>query len=327
MNIIDIISSIALIICIVVLNVYLWTRHWEKIGGSTKTKLLGCTVILILLSFLFWSFTYKQFIIAIITLVFSFANLCFLHKKNWGRMQYTLIFIFLSTFYILWLTVLFGKFYYDNELIDISLYMNQVEDIIDKYDWYLFPIYDFQLSIIFFDIGLEKYFTLPKQLSLSNIQFIQFLIGIIINGTIVFSVFDLIKSAIAPNTNIEINQNRIPYIEISSVKLYSNGINKVYTKHFYKSMNYNFGIDLSLKNNFSQNLKAKIYIYVHNSINEYNSIANWEEEKMINENDSITCNYEVSNRIFSEMQVGKYIIRFCINGKIVKKESFTVSYK
>lgn len=102
----------------------------------------------------------------------------------------------LTLFFIIWITVLFGKFYYDNNLIDTSIYYNQVYEIFKKYKW--FPIYNFHLSLLFFNIGIKGYFVTPENITLNDIYFVQFVFGIIISGTIISGTFDFIRNIIFP---------------------------------------------------------------------------------------------------------------------------------
>lgn len=53
---------------------------------------------------------------------------------------------------------------------------------------------------------------------------------------------------------IPLNQSQPsrPPLELVSIKLYSTGLKKVFTNHFYKSMNHNFGVEILVKNNTNQ---------------------------------------------------------------------------
>ena len=83
-----------------------------------------------------------------------------------------------------------------NGLIDFSNHISQYNSIIDTNDW--FPIMDFKLSILFFDVSFENYFTLPDDVSLRNPFFIQFVFGIIVSGTIISWAIDVIKHFVTP---------------------------------------------------------------------------------------------------------------------------------
>lgn len=263
---IDILFEIIFVIILIFLNIISHINYFEEYNKTKKNRLFFDSLI-ILCFFYLWGVTKSRlFLFYIILFICSYINLCIVHKKNWGKITYTILFTLFSVFFVIWITVLFGKYYYDNNLIDVTIYKNQIEQIIEKYKW--FPIYDFYLSIIFFNISLEKYFIVPSYISIHNVQFIQFLVGIVINGTIIFGFYDLIKAIIIPNTKQEYNVTQVSQIDISSVKLYSNGIDKIFTKRFYKAMNYNFGVDLILKNNCPQDLNAKICIYIYNKNNE-----------------------------------------------------------
>lgn len=72
-------------------------------------------------------------------------------------------------------------------------------------------------------------------------------------------------------------QPKRPPLELLSIKLYSTGIKKVFTDHFYKSMNRNFGVEITIRNNTSKMQEMKIggciggCIYDSNK----NKAANW----------------------------------------------------
>ena len=91
---------------------------------------------------------------------------------------------------------MFGRYYVINGLIDFSNHISQYNSIIDTNDW--FPIMDFKLSILFFDVSFENYFTLPDDVSLRNPFFIQFVFGIIVSGTIISWAIDVIKHFVTP---------------------------------------------------------------------------------------------------------------------------------
>lgn len=195
-QIIDNIISIIGIILMILINVNLWLRYYEKNGGSKTIEILVCTVFIIVLSLELWGYESKYFLFILLLFTFSYVNLCIVYKKNFGRTQYNITFVLLTLFFVIWITVLFGKFYYDNNLIDVSIYDDRVNEIFTKYKW--FPIYDFHLSLIFFDIGIKKYFIEPENIMLNDIHFVQFISGIIISGTIISGIFEFIKNIIFP---------------------------------------------------------------------------------------------------------------------------------
>ena len=184
------------IVLIFLVNFNLWYRSFEIIFGSKNIDLVYSTTILIMLSLNFWEYANECMLLFLFILTLSYTNLCIVFKKNCNNLQYTIIFIILTIFYLLWITVLFGKYYYDNNLIDTSIYTDCIEEIYNKYDW--FPVYDFHLSIIFFEIAFEKYFIIPEKIILNDVQFVQFVSGIIISGTIISGTLDFIKKLIFP---------------------------------------------------------------------------------------------------------------------------------
>ena len=92
---------------------------------------------------------------------------------------------------------MFGKYYFDNHLIDLLDYQSQYETILNANDW--FPIMDLKLSIMYFDISFKTYFVLPDKISFENPAFVQFSLGIVISGTIISWVIDTIKDFVAPS--------------------------------------------------------------------------------------------------------------------------------
>ncbi len=116
-----------------------------------------------------------------------------------------------------------------------------------------------------------------------------------------------------------------PPLELLSIKLYSTGIKRVFTNHFYKSMNHNFGVQITIRNNTSklQNMKIGGCIYDSNK----KKAVNWIGNKSINSYSSTSYDFYVKEQTFSKMNAGKYTIIFWINDKKVKEESFTITYK
>ncbi len=184
-------------ISVITFNLLLWTCI-EKENESVVFLIFVFTLSIIMFSFMLWAFTTNKilFLFALLMFLGSYLNLCVFHKKVFNDKQYIIFFTLLTIFFVIWITVLFGKFYYDNKLIETWVYQSKIAKINRKYNFPLF--YDFHLSLIFFDIGFEKYFTIPKNIELYDIQFIQFIFGFIISGTIISGIFDFIKNIIFP---------------------------------------------------------------------------------------------------------------------------------
>lgn len=127
---------------------------------------------------------------------------------------------------------------------------------------------------------------------------------------------------------IPINQSlpKRPPLELISIKLYSTGLKKVYTNHFYKSMNYNFGVKIVIKNNTPKPQMVKIGGCIHDENG--NLIIKWNPTNTeIAPNNSIKPQFLVKENDFSKMKIGKYTILFWINDKKVQNKYFTVTYK
>ena len=116
-----------------------------------------------------------------------------------------------------------------------------------------------------------------------------------------------------------------PSLELKSLRFYSEGIKKVYTKHFYKSLNKRFGIEFVIKNNTSklQSLKIGGCILAPNGA----VVANWIDNKKINSNSSGTYCYHADEKMFNNIKTGKYSVRCWINDRLVKESSFVITYK
>lgn len=124
--------------------------------------------------------------------------------------------------------------------------------------------------------------------------------------------------------NIPTNPQKPP-LEMKNIKLYSTGLKKLFTNHFYKSMNHNFGIEITIRNNTSNIQKLKIGGCVNNSNNK--KIANWISNKSIRPHTSQSFDFYIKEQDFNRMDLGKYTVIFWINDKKVKEIPFTVTYK
>jgi len=120
-------------------------------------------------------------------------------------------------------------------------------------------------------------------------------------------------------------QPKRPPLELLSIKLYSTGLKKVFTNHFYKSMNHNFGVEITIRNNTSQLQNMKIGGCIYDD--KGTTIIRWNANKKINPHSSIPYDFYVKEESFSRMKEGKYKIQFWINDKKVQKEYFAVTYK
>lgn len=116
-----------------------------------------------------------------------------------------------------------------------------------------------------------------------------------------------------------------PPLELLSIKLYSTGIKKVFTDHFYKSMNHNFGVEITIRNNTSKLQEMKIGGCIYDS--NKNKAVNWIGNKKINSHSTTSYDFYVTEDRFSKLCAGKYTIIFWINDKKVKESKFTITYK
>jgi len=130
--------------------------------------------------------------------------------------------------------------------------------------------------------------------------------------------------------NIPINPTPQPYrhpLELCNIQLYSTGSRgKVFTNHFYRSMNHNFGVEMQIRNNTSQLQIVRIGGRIYDSLG--NTVIKWNTAtKQISARCSVTHDFFVRESTFSTMRDGKYKVQFWINGERVQKDFFTVSYK
>lgn len=117
-----------------------------------------------------------------------------------------------------------------------------------------------------------------------------------------------------------------PPLELRKISLYATGVRgKVYTDHFYKSMNHNFGIEMVLQNNTSKTQTVKIGGCVYDM--EGNTVIKWGATKQLLANCQSTQDFYVREETFSELKVGKYKVQFWINDKKVQRDFFTITYK
>lgn len=122
------------------------------------------------------------------------------------------------------------------------------------------------------------------------------------------------------------SQPKRPPLELCSIKLYSTGLKKVFTNHFYKSMNHNFGVEILVKNNTSQVQTIRVGGCIYDD--KGNTLTKWKNANIqIPPHGSKTWDFYVRETTFSKMKDGKYKIQFWINDKKVQKEYFTVTYK
>lgn len=121
------------------------------------------------------------------------------------------------------------------------------------------------------------------------------------------------------------SQPKRPPLELCSIKLYSTGLRKIFTNHFYKSMNHNFGVEITIRNNTNQSQSMRIGGCVYDDKGMV--IVRWNSTKNINAISSNSYDFYAKEQTFSKMKEGKYKIQFWINDKKVQKEYFTVTYK
>lgn len=122
------------------------------------------------------------------------------------------------------------------------------------------------------------------------------------------------------------NKPQRPPLELSSIKLYSTGSRgKVFTDRFYKSMNHNFGVQVTILNNTNTIQSAKIHGCVYNSGD--SQIIEWKANKKLNAKSESSFDLYVKEENFEKLKNGKYKIKFWINDKKVMQKFFEVTYK
>ena len=214
-----------MVLCLIIVNVMIHMVHnvsEEEIFQRLFVLLMDfcCAVFMFLLFLSFSVFDELSYLLVIIIATISFVNLCVVNRKYLKKTQYVFVFITLSIVYIIGITVLFGELYYvvpirnfvsyDENLETIAAYIERLNEhtaILEEYTAYierakeikLFPFpEEYRTVFAYFFAGFEKLFVPPDPMSLSNPHFLQHLIYLVINGTIISIIFDLIKSIISP---------------------------------------------------------------------------------------------------------------------------------
>lgn len=115
-------------------------------------------------------------------------------------------------------------------------------------------------------------------------------------------------------------------LELCKMKLYSTGVKgKVYTDHFYKLLNHNFGIEIAVRNNTRKTESAKVTGCLYDITG--NTILKWHKNMDIMANHTLGCDFYVENKSFSQMKEGEYKIKFWINNTEIPKQYFYISNK
>ena len=121
-------------------------------------------------------------------------------------------------------------------------------------------------------------------------------------------------------------QPKRPPLELCKISLYSTGARgKVFTNHFYKALNHNFGVEMVIRNNTSTSQTVKIGGCVYDF--QGNTVVKWGTTKQLGAHSSSTQDFYVREETFSELKEGKYKIQFWINNKKVQKDFFTITFK
>lgn len=329
----SIVFNVILYCILIIITVFLNFGLWKIICMQDTTfiqrfEMIFISSMLILYSFSYWGLITSFPHISIILFILTYINLCIFYKKICKNICYIVVFNLFSVFFVLWITVLFGKYYYDNQLIDISTYKNHINSIIERYPNYLFPIMDLHMSTVFFSIGLKEYFTLSNEISLSNIHFIQHIVGCLIPG-----IFGADIAILAPNFKNEHTKLKPPkdtktesttLFEIFDYTIYSVGIRKVDTYKIYKELNTHFGVKFKIKNTSTQIQQLVITITICDS-NEINWFL-WTEKREMEADMTIPFDVIVPAETFEKMQEDWYEILFTINDNKYSAH-FNITYK
>lgn len=130
--------------------------------------------------------------------------------------------------------------------------------------------------------------------------------------------------------NIPLNPIRQPItspLELCKIRLYSTGVRgKVFTNHFYKSINHNFGVEILVKNNTSSPQKINVGGCIYDD--KGSTVVKWKNTFIeIQARSSKTWDFYVFENHFTRMKEGKYKVQFWINNKRVQREFFKITYK
>lgn len=199
-----------------------WANFWlrEAVEDKDGKQTLLFLVSTVICCSFYWRFEGILFYISIILLIGTYINVCTCIKKVDGKLSLRrAAFVILSLLLAMWITVLFGKYSYENELTDISQYERQLAIIYDSDSVWSYVFFLPYHIYIFFNIGIKNYFT-PLSLSdisITNFNFIQFAVGVSMISTIFPAIASTINDIIKPtkeNDNLTLenstNQSKNP---------------------------------------------------------------------------------------------------------------------
>lgn len=127
------------------------------------------------------------------------------------------------------------------------------------------------------------------------------------------------------NTNKTMYQNNI--IEVQNIRLYCTGAKgKVYTSTFRKSLNNNFGIEITIKNNTSQTQTVKLGHCIYDKSGN-NTLFKSTFYPQIKPMSTLTESIFIDNESFKKMKKGKYKSQFWLNDNKIQKVFFNVVEK
>lgn len=185
--------------CVILLNILLHFYANRIKDSLLRVYVIACIVAYCILCTVLCLLAEFAFFLVLIILTGSYINICVCIKKSPGKAsQRKIIFIILSLFFAMWITVLFGMYGYGNNLVDSSLYEDSLASVGNNQNSFIALL---GTAFVFFNIGLKNYFVPPalSDISITNFNFIQSLVGLAMIGTIFPAIASVIIESITPS--------------------------------------------------------------------------------------------------------------------------------
>lgn len=193
-----------ILMCASLLGVLFLSIYYSKkpyLERSFSDRLIFWAVVvetLFLGLVLSWSSAESLFF-SLLYVFISYYLLCLAYKKTLFRKLHIIAFTVTSLLFVIYISACFGAYYYNlspdilldekNEAIRI-LVVKMIESGI--------PDGFFLTYSVFVLLGLEGFFVRPESFSFNDMHCIQRVIGIVLGGTLLSWLWDMIKSKIMP---------------------------------------------------------------------------------------------------------------------------------
>lgn len=172
------------------------TRYFNNKNTFSRIFAVICILPIIGFAASIWADRSEHFAFNLILMEASYINVCYYCRELFSPIKCKIMFVFLSLLYLWWATILFGKLYYECGVVGTEFYEQQVNYILNQNEFFI--IKNLNLTKIYFAIGLEHYFASPVGIKDNIFQIIQFIYGILAQGTILAMAFDMVNRLIRP---------------------------------------------------------------------------------------------------------------------------------